>query len=216
MKIVINARHLAEPYVGIGQHLRMMLFGIAGQLSPQDEIILLVPRKVRATDIPTVRTGTLCVEVVPELAIGHGLLSHFPLIGRLLKGFCKQYWEQIQVSRFAHSVDADVLWLPYPCLVRRFGRGRGKSRGSVVITVHDLIPWELPEYFGSIASRLARYFAFIAVRRADLIITVSETVRTQIADFLHRDDIIVTTNALPILNLESLNDTDVLFVVRCK
>lgn len=174
MKIAVNARHLCEPHVGIGQYLRRLLEG----MEQEDlEIVLLSPVAVSDVEVKALlnkKSPQFSLEVIPEK-----------------KGLGKQYWEQFQIGAFANSISADVLWSSYPCLIRNF-------KGKIVQTVHDLIPWKLREYRKGWKSSLAASFAKRGIKTADRIVTVSETMRHDLAQFFKKEtaDISVTPNSV--------------------
>ena len=89
-------------------------------------------------------------------------------------------WESVAVARSARGLDppADVVHIPHqmPPIV-------GPRRGvAEVVTIHDLIPYHLPEYQRSRAIRLRLTLARLWLRRASRIIAPSQaTVRDIIA-----------------------------------
>jgi glycosyltransferase involved in cell wall biosynthesis len=173
VKIVVNARHLSEESVGIGQYLRQIVFAMSDQLTDIELILVThVPVDIDFGD-------RIKVVVVPEV----GFFS----------GFKKQYWEQILISKYAKSILADAIWLPYPSLVRNFP-------GKIITTVHDLIPWKIDGYCNGFSSKLARWFSYEGIKKSDAICCVSETIRNEVSDFfsIERSEIAVTFNSLPI------------------
>lgn len=181
MHIAINARHLAEPHVGIGQHLRRLLEGISQHLSlPENSelrdrirITLISPLPASDPEVNSLIKGPISLEVLPETKFG------------------KQYWEQYQIGAFANSLSADIFWNPYPCLVRNF-------TGKIATTVHDLIPWQHSAYCKSFRSLFARAFARKGILRSDFVFTVSNTAGKEFTSFFPQCPIpVVIHNSLP-------------------
>ena len=82
----------------------------------------------------------------------------------------KLLWEQWGVTREAKRVGARLLHLPYlaaPII----------SRLPSVVTAHDMIPWVVPGYAGSLSFRLYIRLAVAGARRAKLIMADSEASR---------------------------------------
>ena len=56
-------------------------------------------------------------------------------------------------------------------------------RGPLVVTIHDLIHLDFPEHFGNgLVARYARWFMHLAIRRADRILTVSDSTRERLCE----------------------------------
>jgi len=132
--------------------------------------------------LPPSGTGLYVRELIAALpgaaeriGVGLDLVSlapHRPLASRRLR----LGWESAGVARAARRLDppADVVHIPHqiPPVV-------GPRRGTAeVVTIHDLIPYHLPEYQGSPAIRLRLALARHWLRRASRIIAPSQaTVR---------------------------------------
>lgn len=155
MIIGVNGRFLTKPYTGIGQYTRY-LFGELARQNPDDRLLMIVPEKVE-NDFPS----NVEVVVVRERILGTA-------------GMKKTHWEQVKVPRCMRRYKVDVAHFPYPC-----NPWKGFDR-PVVVTVHDTIPWTLPEYRRTFLTRLYQDRARGAVKKADRIVTVSRTSRDAI------------------------------------
>ncbi len=82
----------------------------------------------------------------------------------------KLIWEQWTVPRLARRRYAQLLHVPYLSAPMR-------KTGPTVVTAHDMIPWVLPGYSGSLTVRLYLLLAAIAAKRADAIIADSDASR---------------------------------------
>ncbi len=107
--------------------------------------------------------------------------------------------EVIEVSFAAtsrvRSVAADALW--YPRLRAPRGadvlhcptfRGPFRSRGPLVVTVHDLAVLRHPEWFNRWTAAYSRFTVPRVVAAADRVIAVSEHTRRELAELLAVDD----------------------------
>ncbi len=145
-----------KPYTGIGQHTKY-LFGAMASLYPDLQILMVTPEPV---DVPM--PSNVEITVLPE---------NFPGTG----GMRKTYWEQRQVPQFFKTKEVDLVHFPYPC---NPWNGFGKP---VVVTVHDVIPWESAAYRRSMTTRLYQDSCRFAVKKADHIFSVSLASRADVA-----------------------------------
>jgi glycosyltransferase involved in cell wall biosynthesis len=86
-------------------------------------------------------------------------------------------WDLRGVSRSAKRAQVDLLHMT------RFAAPAFVDR-PLVVTVHDLIPLELPEYRASLPSRLQSELARRTVKRADRVIVPSVYVASRVEDLL--------------------------------
>ncbi len=148
MKIGVNARFLTKPYTGIGQYTEHLYRSMAERF-PDFSFFLVVPEKVEVHFPPNVE-----IIVAPE-----------PLFGT--SGIKKTWWEQVVVPKILKKKRVDILHFPYPSNPW-FG-----SKIPVAVTVHDTIPWETQAYRASILTRLYQDMAKGAVKKAQMVLTVS-------------------------------------------
>lgn len=155
MIVGVNARFLTKPYTGVGQYTRYLFLELARQ-HPDDTFVLVTPQKVDTDFPPNVE-----IAVVRERWLG-------------TSGMKKTHWEQVKLSRFFRKRGVDVVHYPYPS-----NPWKGFEK-PVVVTVHDTIPWVLPEYRRSFLTRLYQDRARKAVKKADRILTVSQASKSAI------------------------------------
>lgn len=160
MKIGINGLFLLKPHTGIGRYTRD-LFLEAARNHPDSRFVFVVP------DVPPApyRWGFENVEI-----------TVLPELGRGPAGFKKTFWEQVQVPRYFKKINADLVHFPYPC------NPWFKSPFPTVVTVHDTIPWTLPEYRKSLLTRLYQDRCKNAVKKADKVLCVSEWAKKEVAE----------------------------------
>ena len=91
-------------------------------------------------------------------------------------GMKKTYWEQVQLPAFFKARKVEAAYFPYPS-----NPWKGFSK-PVVVTVHDTIPWTMPEYRKSVSTRLYQDRCRNAVSKADRVITVSESSKFEIME----------------------------------
>jgi len=157
MHIGVNARFLASPFTGIGVYTRHLFSALAAQC-PQDKIFMVAPRESDFSFPPNVEKV-----VLPEKFPG-------------TSGMRKTFWEQVQVPRLFSHLKTDLAHFPYPS-----NPWRGYDK-PVVVTVHDTIPWVLPSYRKSVSTRLYQDRCRNAVKKADHVVTVSESSKKEIID----------------------------------
>ena len=173
MKIGINGRFLTHPYTGIGQYTKHLFLTLARQ-NPDTRFILVTPENVgietpQNMEISTVR-------------------ENFPGTA----GMRKTYWEQCQVPSFLKRKKVDLFHFPYPANPWR------KLDKSVVVTVHDVIPWSEKAYRRQLSTRIYQNQCREALKHADHIFTVSEATKIELMGldpFLPEEKISVACNA---------------------
>ena len=82
----------------------------------------------------------------------------------------RNLWFYSQMPRLARRLEADIVHLAYPVPIRR-----GAYRAPVVVSLHDLYPFDIPQNFGFPKSLLHRAVLRQCLRNADRIACVSQT-----------------------------------------
>ena len=99
----------------------------------------------------------------------------------------KFWWEQWQIMRQAKKYHCQFIHHFYPTVSIFF------HSFPQIVSIHDAIPWQFPEYNYSFLARLLRKFIKWSVRFADMVVTVSETSQEEIIKtFLISPDKITT------------------------
>ncbi len=173
MKIGVNARFLNLPYTGIGQYTRYLFESLAKENSDV-RFLMVMPGRPEISFPKNMHVITL-----PEKFPGSS-------------GMRKTYWEQVQVPAFFLKHNVDLAHFPYPSNPWK------KFPKPVLVTVHDTIPWTLPEYRRSFSTRLYQDRCKNAIALADHILTVSESSKKDIIDLTGIADskITVTYNSV--------------------
>jgi glycosyltransferase involved in cell wall biosynthesis len=161
MKIAINGRFLTRPHTGIGVYTKQ-LFSAFARENPDSEIVMITPA---APSSELHLPSNVEIVTVPEKFPGTG-------------GMKKTYWEQVQVPSAIAKSAPDLIHFPYPSNPWR--RRSGARKAPVIVTVHDVIPWILPDYRRSVSTRLYQNRCMRAVAKADLVITVSQSSKKEI------------------------------------
>ncbi len=178
MNIAVNGYFLAKPKTGMGQYVIHVLDELLQD--PQDDWSIYVP-------------SGYDYEYLPEHIRKHVVVK-FP--GWLRKDLIQQViWEKYCVPWFARK--ADVLWVPYQCLA-------WSDSVRTVMTVHDLIPWRMPEYIPN--KKQAWYYDHLedVLEHVPEIITVSEFSKQEIQSVLDR-----VTDAITVVPLASSKDPEI-------
>ena len=154
MKIAYNGLFLTRPLTGMGQYTEHLLAELPKTL-PKAEHVAIVPGRVatppKGVTVETLKPG--------RYGVGEGLAL--------------DRWESHDLPKLAKDLGADVLLTPYPTPPT-------DVEIPVVMTVHDMIPWQLPAYRRSLRSRLKLRRIFEGIRQADQLLTVSKFSRDSI------------------------------------
>jgi glycosyltransferase involved in cell wall biosynthesis len=166
VRIGINALFLQKPATGMGQHLLHLLEGLDSLDEKDQQYTLLAPRVRRAYTMraPQLSDRFREVEVVTRLA-------------RLGENVEQVWWEQVGIVLAGSREKVDLLHCPY-------WTNPIWSPWPTVVTVHDVIQFVLPEYAWRKISRA--YFGLVSAgaRRANALITVSESSKRDIVKIL--------------------------------
>jgi glycosyltransferase involved in cell wall biosynthesis len=90
----------------------------------------------------------------------------------------KARWEHTLLPQEMERLRVDIAHFLYPSNPRR------KLPMPTVVTVHDVIPWKLPEYRRRLRSKAYHFYARMALKKADHVITVSEFSKREIVKHL--------------------------------
>lgn len=155
MTIGINARFLTRPYTGIGQYTLNLIQGLV-EIDSQNHYLLFTPELVELS-LP---------ENFEQIRV-----QEKPYRSASLR---KAYWEHQLVPKEMQKRHVNLAHFPYPA------NPWSKLPFPVVVTVHDVIPWSLPEYRSRLRSKLYHFYARRALYKADHLITVSEFSKQEI------------------------------------
>jgi len=181
MKIGINARFLPQPYTGIGKYSYNLLSALA-QLDEENEYFLFTHQLV---DFPLPENFKQIR--VPEKDYASASLR-------------KAHWEYNLIPKEMKKWGIDLAHFLYPSNPLK------KLGIPTIVTVHDMIPWRLPEYNRHLRSKLYHLHAKWALKRADHIITVSEFSKGEIMDLakIRDKNLSVTLLAPPITHYDDI------------
>lgn len=152
MRVALNGYFWDQPLTGSGQYLHHLWFALnQSPYNKHDSYSLLRPG-IEAQKPDRVSSG-----VTPEA------LGSKSKVGKLI-------WEQKGVLAQARRARAHVLHIPYlsaplvqPC--------------RTVVTAHDVIPWVVPGYAGTLKMRLYLALSVAGVKRARFVLADSEASR---------------------------------------
>lgn len=173
MRIAINALYLHSPHTGTGQYITGLIPALA-KLRPKDEFTVYV---TKPADLPAPPNVTLRVLPLSKPWLGLGLAT--------------DYWEAHDVPRAVRESGADLYHATY-------ATPRVRLNVPVIMTVHDMIPWQLPVYRRGLRRRGKRYRQLIGLKHADRLCTVSEASKQRITEItgFPEDRITVTYDGL--------------------
>ncbi len=157
MKIGVNGRFFTIPFSGIGQYCRNLL-SEAAKRDRNNEYLILVPD-----------------EIDEELRGLFGENVEFRIVkekNAKMAGLRKTWWEQISVPEIFLKEKVDIAFFPYAS--NPWTKDWYKKDVKTVVTVHDAIPWINRDYRSGFLSKLYHFRTRKAIKRADLILTVSK------------------------------------------
>lgn len=163
MKIGINARFLENPYTGIGQYTYNLLQAL-GKIDKDNEYLLFTPKLVDLQLPQNFRQMRL-----PEREYKSASLR-------------KRNWEHVLVPEEMKKHGVNLAHFLYPS-------NPNKPLGvPTIVTVHDVIPWVLPEYRKKLRSKAYNLYAKMALKKANHIITVSDFSKNEIQKLIKVED----------------------------
>jgi glycosyltransferase involved in cell wall biosynthesis len=190
LKIAFNARFLSKPYNGFGQHCIRLIQNLA-KIDKENHYYLFIHDK--DSYIPPDLPSNFEVKLLEE---------KYRFLG---KGFSKFYWEQMVVPEAAEKFKVDLLHNPYdtaPFFAQPF---------ATISTIHDIIPWKLPDYHRKLNTRLRLYVNRKSLRNVDKIIALTISAKLDVAALLDidADNVLVIPNAkadhfVPEVNFEKM------------
>ncbi len=163
MKIGINARFLSKPFTGIGQYTQNLLKELA-KIDLGNEYVFVMADEID--------------EKLKKEFSKNASFHHLPEKGRGTAGIKKTWWEQIQLPDFFKKEKCEMVLYPYPS--NPWVNSWYKKGIKTVVAVHDCIPWVSKSYRKKMLSRMYNYQAKKAIKKADLVLTVSNTSKKEI------------------------------------
>lgn len=159
MRIAVNGAYLTEPHTGTGRYLRQLLEAI-GQVDGVNEYLILTQEPVE--DRPATPSSFIWEDV---------------RVSNPSERLRKVRWEQRAFPEAARRGNAKLLFVPHfaPPVV---------SSLPVITTIHDVIPFALPEYRSLSATWLYQQLVAQGARRATMVLTVSEHAKSEIIRYL--------------------------------
>jgi len=146
----LDVRSATNHFPGIGRYVSNLARALVPQLNPDEALILLVDR---SRPSPWSLPAALNQVKVVETAVSPFSLSQQWVIPKLLKQ------HQVQVYHSPYYLMPYFSGLP------------------TAVTIHDLIPQLFPEYFPAKTRLLSNWLKRLALRRAVVILTVSQATR---------------------------------------
>lgn len=167
MHVALNGYFWDQPRTGSGQYLRH-LWSALSELPPlRDHRFTMLMPPARSHEDP--------VPASPTFQIAHAKPP--PFISGKNHNLDKVIWEQQGITTEAKRHKATLIHAPYLSAPIR------KSCPTVV-TAHDMIPWIVPGYKGSLPVQLYLSLAAASARRANLIIADSHASRRDVINVL--------------------------------
>lgn len=159
MHVVFNAYFWNQPQTGSGQYLRQLVYYL-NRLVSDLQLTLVYPQ---------VRGGQALEQVPPSVKVV-GVPAHSGHFGKL-------WFEQISFPRACQQLAATLAHVPYWASPLR-------SPVPVVVTVHDMITWLVPEYRRGLSAKLYNSLVAASARGAAHLITDSHSSRDDLVHHL--------------------------------
>ncbi len=106
------------------------------------------------------------------------------------EAFARNLWYIRELPKLANAVAADIVHLSFPAPIRK-----NTLRCPVVVSLHDLYPYDEPNNFGFPKVFFNRVFLHQCLREVDCVVCVSETtltrLKTRYPRFAHRKSVVV-------------------------
>ena len=177
MKIVIAALSAPVHLNGVSRHAANVVRGLLTRTEASEIHMLVGAWQLQAFEQAVARDDSR-------------LHIHPISIGRRL--FSRNLWYYSELPRIAMQLDADVVHLAYPVPV-----ASGAFHCPIVVSLHDLYPYDIPGNFGFPKSVFNRLVVRQCLRLADAIACVSESTRERLGHWLGTD---FADRAVTILN----------------
>lgn len=172
MRVAVNGYFAGQPRTGSGQYLRHLWEALSqcSPTSPEDN-----PGDILTMLLPASSALEEPIPTNPRANIAR-IFGRTPLSGKNDK-LDKVAWEQWTMAGAAKQHNAQLLHSPYLSAPVR------KSLPTVV-TAHDMIPWVVPGYRGSLVTRLYLALSVQGVKRAEVIMADSDASRRDVIKVL--------------------------------
>ena len=193
-KLLINGWFWGRTDTGSGQYLHGLIWHLARELKDW-QIAMLIPPIYGDYRLPAPPPGVQKIRApLPFWAVNAQLT--------------KLAWEQTVFPRWARCVHADVAFVPYWASPLR-------SPVPVAVTIHDMIPALLDDYASGLLARAYTWLVSKSARKADAILTVSQSAGDDIVRLLDvpADKVHVTYESLGVPHAP-VTDEDELDKVR--
>jgi glycosyltransferase involved in cell wall biosynthesis len=163
LRVAVAGLSLRYPHTGTGRYAREVIAALAEQSDVRATVVL-----GQDAERPVTARGRVGMVYPPSLPFRPG--NHGD----------KLYWEQVGFRWAAIRTRADVWYSPH------FAMPLMPSRPTV-LSVHDMIPYTMPEYAGTRAARAYFRLQALAAKQATSVVTLSAHAKTEIQRLLGID-----------------------------
>jgi glycosyltransferase involved in cell wall biosynthesis len=184
MKIVIAALSAPAHLNGVSRHSANVVRGLVTRAEVTEVHMVVGDWQKRAYEDAVAR-------IDPRLHI------HAVEIGRSTLGRNRWYYSELPL--IASQLDADVVHLAYPVPM-----SRAAFRCPVVVSLHDMYSFDIPENFGLLKSGFNRIVVRQCLRSSDATACVSESTRERLRHWLgqrHADKAVTILNGVGPLSI---------------
>jgi glycosyltransferase involved in cell wall biosynthesis len=164
MRVVISALTAPAELNGVSRHALNLARGLLS-LADGPEVHFIA--------------GAWQAGMFAELGVKFRGRCHVHFIAMANNNFNRLAWHWWELPHIAAQLEADVLHLACPALIRA-----GVFHRPVLVSLHDLYPFDIPENFGRIKGMINRQIMRKCLTIADAIACVSESTRASLDDRL--------------------------------
>lgn len=171
MKIAFNGLFLTRPYTGMGQYTLHLLRALAAA-KPRHRYVVIMPAPLEEAAGLDATGGTN--DLTSLIALKNITVAVVPPRRRRLgAGLALDHWEAHELAAAVADAKVDLYHTPYPTPPPQLSV-------PVMMTVHDMIPWQLPEYRRGLKSGIKKSRQLSGIKAADHICTVSQASKDEI------------------------------------
>ncbi len=166
MRVLITAVQFSSSISGLQRHALSLIDCLLQQPQIAEVHFVLAPWQRHLIDSSAQISKGRVVTHIAEMTMG--FLS-------------RNIWYYRYLPRLVELVQPDIVHLSYPVPLNRT-----RMRRPVIVTLHDLYPYDIPENFGFPKAYFNRAILQQCLRSADAIACVSDTTLSRMRSYVHR------------------------------
>ena len=174
MKIGFDAKRLFLNYTGLGNYSRFIVNGLIENDSISNNNYLLFSPRINFNSETNAYFNNKQIKIItPSFPFNVSPFSNI--------------WRSYSITKENNFKTLDVfhgLSQEFPININR--------RIRKIVTIHDLIFFRYPQFYGAINTSIYKSKALFACREADKIIAISESTKSDIIEYIGIEDVIIS------------------------